>query len=261
MTRILVCDIGNSQMVFGLFADARLRGRWRLSSKHGTADELAWQLHGMFSQWGEPTTQIAGIIAASVVPQLDDILSEACERICGQRPVFVGSDDVRTGMAIDYKHPREVGADRIVNAVAAHARYGAPVIVLDCGTATTFDIVSPAGHYAGGLILPGIEVASEALSARAAKLPAFSPRPVPFGIGRDTISSMQIGSYWGAIAALDGIIGRLHAMPGYAEAPVVATGGISRMLIDDLTSITAHEPDLTLDGLHMLGQRHFQRAP
>ncbi|RMH61784.1 MAG: type III pantothenate kinase, partial [Zetaproteobacteria bacterium] len=216
-------------MVFGLYAGEQLLGRWRLSSKrHGTADELAWQLHGMFNQWGQSTTDIAGIIAASVVPQVDPTLAEACQRICGRSVAFVGSDEIRTGMAIDYKHPREVGADRIVNAVAAHARHGAPVIVLDCGTATTFDVVSPAGHYAGGLILPGIEVACEALSARAAKLPAFSPQPVPFGIGRDTISSMQIGSYWGTIAALDGIIERLCAMPGYGNAPIVATGGLSR---------------------------------
>jgi len=256
---LMVCDIGNTQMVFGIYANDFLTGTWRLSSNlHLTPDELAWQMRGMFSQLQQKAEHVDGIIAASVVPQLDTTLCDACRRICNHAPVFVGSAEVRTGMAIDYKNPKEVGADRIVNAIAAREQFGAPVIVLDCGTATTFDVVSGEGHYAGGLILPGIEVAAEALASRAAKLPAFSMQRIPFAIGRDTISSMQIGSYWGAIGALTEIIHRLQAQQGYAHAPVIATGGLSRMLYEDIREITAHVPDLTLQGLHILGQRHFR---
>ncbi len=260
--RLMVCDIGNTQMVFGIYEDNTLIGTWRLSSNpHLTPDELAWQLRGMFSQLQQIPEHVHGIIAASVVPQLDTTLNDACRRICGHAPVFIGTDEVRTGMAIDYKNPKEVGADRIVNAIAAREQFGAPVIVLDCGTATTFDVVSCEGHYAGGLILPGIEVAAEALANRAAKLPAFSMQRMPFAIGRDTISSMQIGSYWGAIGALMGIIRQLQAQQGYAHAPIIATGGLSRMLNEDIREITAHVPDLTLQGLSILGRRHFRHQP
>ncbi len=154
--RLLVVDIGNTQMVFGLYEEDQLLTHWRLSSERQlTSDELAWQLHGMFEQFSQPAEQIIGIMVASVVPHLDAALSKACERICRKKPAFVGDPEVKTGMAVDYKNPREVGADRIVNALAARESFGAPVIIMDCGTATTFDIVSPAGHYAGGLILPG----------------------------------------------------------------------------------------------------------
>ncbi len=260
--QLMVCDIGNTQMVFGLYEGNDLAGTWRLSSNpHLTPDELAWQLRGMFSQLQQKAEHVHGIIAASVVPQLDHTLRDACRRICGHAPVFIGSSDVRTGMAIDYKNPKEVGADRIVNAIAAREQFGAPVIVLDCGTATTFDVVSCEGHYAGGLILPGLEVSAEALASRAAKLPAFSMQRIPFAIGRDTISSMQIGSYWGAIGALTGILRQLREQEGYAHAPVIATGGLSRMLAEDMHEITAHIPDLTLQGLQILGRRHFRHQP
>jgi type III pantothenate kinase len=195
--RLLVVDVGNTQMVFGLYEGNQLLTHWRLSSERQlTPDELAWQLHGMFEQCGQPSEQILGILIASVVPHLDAPLAEACERICGQMPDFVGNQEVKTGMAVDYKNPREVGADRIVNALAARESFGAPVIVLDCGTATTFDIVSPAGHYAGGLILPGAEVALAALCQRAAKLPEVSLQRNDTLIGRDTATSIQSGSYW-----------------------------------------------------------------
>jgi len=256
--KILVVDIGNTQMVFGLFEDEQLITNWRLSSERQiTADELAWQLHGMFTQSGQPADTLHGIMAASVVPHLDTPLADACLRICGKRPAFVGASEVKTGMAVDYKHPREVGADRIVNAVAAREQFGAPAIVLDCGTATPFDIVSPDGRYAGGMILPGVEMALTALCRRAAKLPEVSLSRPPSLIGRDTVSSMQSGSYFGAIDAIAGLIGRLHAQPAYVDAPVIATGGLIPLLIDDLPQIDHHLPHLTLNGLNLLARRHF----
>jgi len=258
MKRFLVVDIGNTQMVFGLFEGEKLCSHWRLSSSHSiTSDELAWQLYGMFEQFGHQPKNIHGIMAASVVPHLDTTLSEACERICGIPAAFVGSQEVKTGMAVDYKNPREVGADRIANAIAARAAFGAPVIVLDCGTATTFDIVSPQGHYAGGLIIPGIEISLEALCQRAAKLPEVTITRTETLIGRDTVTSMQSGSYWAAVDAIKGLIGRLHAIEEYASAPIVATGGLSEKLLHDIPEITAHRAHLTLDGLRLLAEQHF----
>ena len=257
--RILVIDIGNTQMVFGLFEGEHLLTHWRLSSERQfTPDELAWQIYGMFEQSAQPAREIVGIIAASVVPHLDELLSRACERVCGLKPVFVGSAEVKTGIAVDYKNPREVGADRIVNAIAARERYGAPVIVLDCGTATTFDIVSPEGHYAGGLILPGAEVALAALCKRAAKLPEVSLQRNPTLIGRDTATSIQAGSYWAAVDSIAGLIRRLRRQQGYEACPVVATGGLVSVLLPDLPEIEHHEPHLTLSGLQLLAKRHFQ---
>jgi len=256
-TRFLVADIGNTQMVFGLYEDDKLLTHWRLSSERQlTSDELAWQLHGMFAQSGEPAEAVSGIMIASVVPHLDAPLTAACERICKSTPAFVGSPDVKTGMAVDYKNPREVGADRIVNAVAAREQFGSPVIVLDCGTATTFDIVSPKGHYAGGLIIPGIEISLAALCQRAAKLPEVSIKRSSELIARDTASSMQAGSYWAAIDSYSGIIKRLRKQAGYENAELVATGGMVPLLLEDLPGIH-HEPHLTLTGLLLLARKQF----
>jgi len=258
---LLVADIGNTQMVFGLFKGEELVTDWRLSSERQlTADELAWQLHGMFEQSGYSAAQVAGIMVASVVPHLDAPLADACERICAKRPAFVGSSDVKTGMAVDYKNPRDVGADRIVNAIAARELFGAPSIVLDCGTATTFDLISPQGHYAGGLIMPGIELALSALCRRAARLPEVSIKRSDTLIGRDTISSLQAGSYWAAVDAIAGLIQRLRREPGYQDAPVIATGGLISLLIEDLPQIDHHLPYLTLSGLYMLAQKNFTLA-
>ncbi len=259
MKRFLVVDIGNTQMVFGIFNGEELLCHWRLSSNHHlTSDELAWQLHGMFEQFQQDADAVDGIMVASVVPHLDTILAAACERVCGNKAAFIGSQDVKTGMAIDYKNPREVGADRIANAVAAKAAFGTPVIVLDCGTATTFDLVSSKGHYGGGLIIPGMEVSLKALSQRAAKLPEVSITRTDTLIGRDTVSSMQAGAYWACVDGLKGIIRRLHDVDEYAGAPVIATGGLSGQLLDDIPEITAHRAHLTLDGLRLLAEHHFK---
>lgn len=267
---LLLVDMGNTCMVFGLYREDALLGRWQLSSERSlTADELALKLRGLLSSLPAGTMDsaqgridggfaISGIMAASVVPHLDPVLAEACGQVFGMAPMYVGGAKVKTGMAVDYKNPREVGADRIVNALAAREAFGAPVIVLDCGTATTFDIVSPAGHYAGGLILPGMEVALAALSGRAAKLPEVSFEACEQLIGRDTAGSMQAGSYWSAVDGLTGIIRRLKAMPEYADAPVVATGGLAGRIIDALDDVDEHRPLLTLQGLLLLALRHFR---
>ena len=256
--RFLCIDVGNTQMVFGLYHGEDLKAHWRLSSNQQlTSDELSWQLFGMFSQFGHDPKGLNGIMVASVVPHLDEVLREACLQTCAQKAVFVGEPDVKTGMAIDYKNPKEVGADRIVNALAAREIHGSPAIVLDCGTATTFDVISAAGHYVGGLIIPGIEVSLEALSQRAAKLPEVAITPVDTLIGRDTISSMQAGVYWSAVDGLNGIINRLLAEKGYEEAAIIATGGLAARLQHDMPKVKALEPHLTLKGILMLAKKHF----
>ncbi len=258
MTCLLVVDIGNTQTVFGLYRGTGLTCHWRLSSEpNKTADELSLQLNGMFTQNGIDVSDIHGILAASVVPHLDAVLTRACQLACNKTPAFVGSADVKTGMAVDYKNPREVGSDRIANAVAAREHFGSPVIVMDCGTATTFDIVSPVGHYAGGLIVPGMEVALSALSERAAKLPEVTSGRLDILIARDTASSMQAGSYWSTVDGLTGIIRRLHSLPGFEHAPVVASGGLAEEIIADIEGISACRPDLTLEGLRLLATQHF----
>lgn len=271
---LLLVDIGNTCMVFGLYHGDELTGHWQLSSESNmTSDELALKLRGLTAckkgdsllsstaqpRSGESETVpfLHGILAASVVPHLDDVLKAACNKIFDATPAFVGTSEVKTGMAVDYKNPHEVGADRIANAVAARKQFGSPVIVMDCGTATTFDIVSPEGHYAGGLILPGMELSLAALSGRAARLPEVSFGRTDTLIGRDTVSSMQTGSYWGMVEALNGIIRRLHAITSYEDAPVIATGGQAAAVIEDISGITEHRSRLTLEGLLLLAKRHF----
>lgn len=267
MKRFLLVDIGNTCMVFGLYEGEDMLGRWHLSSERSlTADELALKLRGLIGSLSpdalrrpeDAAGSLDGIMAASVVPHLDPVLSEACEQVFGMLPQYVGSTSVKSGMAVDYKNPREVGADRIVNAVAAREAFGAPVIVLDCGTATTFDIVSPEGHYAGGLILPGMEVSLSALAGRAAKLPEVSFAATHELIGRDTAGSMQAGSYWAAVDGMSGIIRRLKALPEYANAPVVATGGLAARIVDAMQNVDEYRPLLTLHGLLLLARRHFR---
>jgi type III pantothenate kinase len=258
MSAFLVIDIGNTQTVFGLYEDGELAAHWRLSSgRYATPDELAWQLYGLFEQEGRNPKCIDGIMVASVVPRLDRTLTQACERICGLTPAFVGEPEIKTGMALDYKNPREVGGDRIVNAVAAREFFGSPVVVIDCGTAITFDIISPEGRYAGGLILPGLEIGLTALHERAAKLPEVSFARTDMMIGRDTATSMQVGSYWAAVESICGLIRRIQTLPGYQDVTVVATGGMVNVVAPDIRQLNHVFPHLTLEGLRLLAERHF----
>ncbi|RMH49840.1 MAG: type III pantothenate kinase [Zetaproteobacteria bacterium] len=260
---LLAIDVGNSEIACGLYplegtGTPRLRSCWRLQSHRGrTADELAWQLFGQLEMHDADAAAIRAVICASVVPALDEVVRQACARITSAGFARVGEKGVRTGMAIDYLHPGDVGADRIVNAVAARHRFGAPVIVLDCGTATTFDVVTANGHYAGGLILAGFELALEALARRAARLPTVSLARHERLIGRTTVHAMQAGAYWGAVEALSGLIRRLRRELGDDAVPVVATGGAASAIADDLPELAALLPHLTLDGLALIGRSHF----
>ncbi|MDX8409142.1 MAG: type III pantothenate kinase [Mariprofundales bacterium] len=256
---ILLLDIGNTDIACGLYRGLEMVASWRLrSQRRMTADELRWQLFGQLQMRQLAEDKIRGVMVASVVPAIDDVVRQACADLVAAPVVMVGERGVRTGMAIDYLHPREVGADRLVNAVAARHHHGAPVIVLDCGTATTFDVVSANGHYAGGLILPGVEMALGALAQRAARLPEVSLCRTEQLIGRDTVSSMQSGSYWGAVEAINGLIRRLHVELADATVPVVATGGLASKISEDIDGLIAVEPHLTLDGLALLAMDYFE---
>lgn len=261
---LLTIDIGNTDIACGLYdlvaaeGHPTLHADWRLRSHHSmTADELAWQLCGQLQMRDFPVAAIRAVMVASVVPPLDGVVRQACTTLCGAPVALVGERKVRTGMAIDYLHPGDVGADRVVNAVAARHRFGAPVIVLDCGTATTFDVVGANGHYAGGAILAGIDLALGALAQRAARLPQVSPARTDTLIARDTVSAMRAGSYWGAVEAINGLIRRLRVELDDASVPVVATGGAAARIAADIDGLTALEPHLTLDGLALLGRGHF----
>jgi type III pantothenate kinase len=248
---LLAVDAGNTQTVFGLFDGASLVADWRIATrKDATADELGVLLLALFAGVDRDPGGVDGVIVSSVVPDLDDTLRAVGERTFGTTPVFVGPG-LRTGMAILYENPHEVGADRIVNAIAAKARHGAPVIVVDFGTATTFDVVGPGGEYLGGVIAPGLGISAEALFERAARLHRVSIQRPERVVGRNTEQSMQAGLYYGYAALVLGLVQRIRAELGH-DAPVVATGGLARVLAADLDIVDSVDPGLTLEGLRLL---------
>ncbi|MDX8377652.1 MAG: type III pantothenate kinase [Mariprofundales bacterium] len=249
----LVIDAGNSQTAIGLFVDDTLVQQWRLSThRHYTADELAWQMHGIFVRAKRVPEDIDYIMIASVVPWLDKPLSEACIQIFSSQAQFVGKDCRPINMPINYQPISDVGADRLVNAAAAKDEFGAPVIVVDCGTATTFDLVDASGAYSGGLIIPGAETALEALCQRAARLPEVSFTRCTKLLAQDTVHSLQAGSYWAVIDSISGIVRRLQTQTDFTHAPIVLTGGIGDCIYQDLNFCVAYRPHLTLRGLYML---------
>ena len=252
---LLAVDAGNTHTVLGLFEGERLRVSWRVATrKESTADELGALLHVLFAAERIEFGAVRGIVISSVVPDVNDALRLTAERAFACPPLFVGPG-LKTGMPILYENPHEVGADRIVNAVAAQVRFGAPVIVVDFGTATTFDVVSARGEYLGGVIAPGLGVSAEALSERAARLPRVAIRRPARVIGRHTEQSMQSGLFHGYVALVRGLVERIRAELG-TSAPVVATGGLAETLAPELEFLEAVDLDLTLHGLRLVWERN-----
>jgi type III pantothenate kinase len=252
---LLAVDAGNTHTVFGLFDGERLAADWRVATRKDiTADELGVLLHSLFEKRGFAPQATEGMIVSSVVPDLDEVWSRTGKRYFGCDPLFVGPG-LKTGMPILYENPHEVGADRIVNAVAAQARYGAPVIVLDFGTATTFDVVASGGEYLGGVIAPGLGVSAEALFEKAARLHRVGIQRPDRVIGRNTEQSLQSGLFHGYAALVHGVVQRIRAELG-TDAPVVATGGLARVFEPELTFVEAVDPGLTLEGLRLLWQKN-----
>jgi len=256
---LLVVDVGNTQTVIGLLDEGVIVADWRLATvRHRTADEMAGLLQGFFSLLGERLKNVVTEVAvASVVPRLTARWVVMSEKHLGVTP-FVLGPGVRTGMRILLKNPAEVGADRIANAVAGHHSYGAPVIVVDFGTSTNFDVVDGNGDYVGGSIAPGVEVSMEALTARAARLINIDVSEPGRAIGRDTTEAMQSGAVYGFAGQVDGIVEAIRAELG-AAAPVVATGGLAALIAPHSRTITTVDPTLTLRGIELILRRQQTR--
>ena len=253
---LLVVDVGNTQTVLGLVIDGALDARWRIATDAMlTADEVRVKIAALLALEGHSWSDVTGVAVASVVPTLTAAYEELAERATGSAPLVVGPG-VKTGLPVAYENPHEVGADRIVNAVAAIAEHGAPVIVVDFGTATTFDVVDAGGAYLGGAIAAGIETSAEALFRRAARLSAVDLEPPARVIGRSTRESVQAGLLLGEAAMVDGLVRRAWAELG-VEGPVVATGGLAVRMAPLCETVTAVDPDLTLKGLVLVWERNL----
>ncbi|MFZ5861626.1 MAG: type III pantothenate kinase [Nitrospirota bacterium] len=253
---LLAVDIGNTNVVVGLFSGRSLISQWRLATHGGrTADEYGLTLRELLRDAGPARPSEA--IISSVVPNLTPVFSELLDRYFGVTPTVVGHT-APLGLSIGYTNPDEIGADRLVNAAAAFDAFGGPLIIVDFGTATTFCVVSADGAYLGGVIAPGAAISAEALTARAAKLSKVEWVLPPTVIGRDTASSMQTGMILGHACLVDGIIRRIQKELG-ARCRVVATGGLTPLIAPASECIDTVKPHLTLEGLALLAER--QRSP
>src|SRR5437016_1015323 len=249
--KLLVIDVGNTNTVLGVFQGKTLKAQWRLTTKRGqTADEYGILIRNLFNLDGIEAGDISGIMVASVVPPLNALLEEMAEKYFRLKVLFL-EPGVRTGMAIHYDNPLEVGADRIANSVAAFEKYGGPCVVVDFGTGINFDVVSEKGEYLGGAIAPGIGIAAEALFQRAARLPRVEIREPQRVIGTNTVASMQSGLFYGAVGAMDGILDRIVALLG-KSTKVIATGGQAPLVAAASKYKPPVESSLTLGGLRIV---------
>jgi type III pantothenate kinase len=252
---LLVIDVGNTQTHLGTFLEEELVEHWRFATvRESTADQLGAALRALLDLRGLSFDDIDAAIVSSTVPQLGPEWAEMAERYLGQPLVVVGPG-IKTGMAIRLDNPRELGADRLVNAVAAHERFGGPCIVVDFGTAITYDAISADAEYLGGIIAPGVEISMEALTERAAKLPKIDlgePRSL---IGHSTVDAIRSGVIYGFAGQVDGIVGRLRAELG-EEAKTIATGGLARSIVPFCASIDEIDDLLTLTGLRLIFERN-----
>ncbi|HXU31135.1 MAG TPA: type III pantothenate kinase [Thermoanaerobaculia bacterium] len=252
---LVLVDVGNTNTVFGVYRGDELIESFRLSTDaERTADEYGALLLPLFERAGIDPTASEAVVISSVVPPLHFTLDQLAERYFGKRPLFI-EPGVKTGMPIRYDNPAEVGADRIVNSVAARELYGAPVVVVDFGTATTFDVVNAKGEYVGGIICPGITISAEALFAHASRLYRVDVKKPDQLVGRNTVNAMQAGIYYGYVGLVDGILERLMAeIPGLKN--VVATGGQAEMIASGSRYIQKVDPLLTLVGLKLIYEKN-----
>jgi type III pantothenate kinase len=251
---LLAIDAGNTNVTVGIFDGALVKTRWRLRTVHEqTADEWGLKFRELFHHENFDYRDIDGIIVASVVPPLDQTLSEMARRYFGREPKFV-TFSTETGLSILYENPREVGADRLVNGVAAFHKYGGPCVVVDLGTAITFDAVSAKAEYLGGIICPGIGISISGLFTKTARLPMVDFREPDKLIGTNTVGSMQSGLYYGTIGMIDGILERLIAALG-PRTRTVATGGQAPLIVRGSRFLKEADEDLTLEGLQLIWER------
>ena len=248
---LLAIDVGNTNTVLGVFEGPTLRQQWRVeTSQSRTYDEWGILARQLFAAAGLEPARVESVVISSVVPPLAFALEQMSQRYFGRKPLFVGPG-VKTGMPILYDNPREVGADRVVNAVAAYHRWRQGLIVVDFGTATTFDAISPRGEYLGGAIAPGIAISMEALFRHASKLPRVEFARPPHVVGKNTVASMQSGLVYGYVGLVDGICDRMREELGF-PLQVVATGGLAPLLAGLSRAIGEVDEHLTLDGLRLV---------
>lgn len=254
---IFVIDVGNTNIVLGLYKNDTLIHHWRLATnRQATSDEYGVMIHNLLSMARLSVADIEGVIISSVVPPIIRTMELLSEQYLKQKPLIVGPG-IKTGLNIRYDNPREVGADRIVNAVAAIELYGvgSPLVVVDFGTATTFDVIDEKGNYMGGAIVPGIGISTEALYQRAAKLPRIELTKPKSVIGRNTIHSMQAGIIFGYAGQVDGIVDRIERELG-TKPRVVATGGLAELIGTESRRIEETNANLTLEGLLLIYKRN-----
>lgn len=255
---LLVIDAGNTNTVIGVFQEDKLTLNWRISSdRNKTADEYGLVLSQLMWQNDIKKDQIKDIIMSSVVPHMTDTLPMTFEKHFAKTPIQIGPG-IKTGMNIKYDNPKEVGADRIVNGVAAYEKYGGPAIVIDLGTAISFDVIDKDGNYIGGAIAPGIQISSDALFSRASKLPRVELQKPKNVVGKNTIEGMQSGIYYGFIGMIDRLVEELarDLADRIDQIKVIATGGFSELVMEDSKYIQVLDPTLTLDGLKLIYDRN-----
>ena len=255
---LLAIDVGNTEVTLGLFDGRRLTRSFRLSSEtRRTADEISLALTQIFPELARRGEHAA--VLASVVPTATASFLEAARKVCGGEPLEVSSR-IPTGVDVEYRDPQSAGADRIANAAAALALYGAPVVIVDFGTATTFDVILRERRYIGGVIAPGIVTGAEHLIRRAARLSAFELKPPPHVVGRSTEESLQSGVYYGAVGQVDAIVRRIAQEEGI-KPRVIATGGLAPMIAKHSETIEKVDPDLTLHGLRIIQEMNGGAGP
>ena len=253
---ILTLDIGNSNIKTALFEGEEMAHYWRIStSLSKTSDEYGILLMNMFAHEGVKPEEVEGIVISSVVPTINFTIEHMCQNYFHMQPMMV-APGIKTGINIKYENPRELGSDRIANAVAAYAQYGGPCIFIDFGTATTFGVVDENGSFLGGSIFPGIKVASEALVSGTAKLPRFAIEKPESVIGRTTLTNLQSGMYYGYVGLVKHIVQKMKQELGRQDAIVVATGGMALLISEESKVIDKLDGLLTLKGLRMIYERN-----
>jgi type III pantothenate kinase len=255
---LLAIDVGNTNIVLGVFEGERLVRSWRMMTvRERTSDELGLLVEGLFASVGLDRHAVTGVILGSVVPPLTGSVRAMAEQVFGRTPLTI-EPGLDTGMPILYENPSEVGADRLVNGIAAYESYGRgsnrPLVVVDFGTATTFDAISAGGEYLGGAICPGVQISADALFQRAARLPRIDVRRPATVVGRTTVGAMEAGLFWGYVAMVEGLVQRMTSELGGA-ATCVATGGLASIIAPEVPAIAHVEPELTLQGLRIVWTR------